>query len=334
MRFGIALPQYGYSLGDSSIDWERVRDWALRAERLGFDSAWLSDHLFLDLSKYGGSDVPQPTMEAFTTLAALAAETSTIRIGCMVACSDLRSPTLVAKMATTIDLISRSRFEIGLGAGWYEREFAAAGISFDPPGERVARLEETVQIVKGLISRSPFHLKGKHLRIEDAWNTPVPSRPTPVWVGGKGDRVVRVAARHADGFNSVWAYTPEDYAKRLAVLDQEMDRIGRPTDEVTRSVGLYTVPGSSEKDALLRWERYMQAAPEGTGGIDFESWRMDKLSGDADRMQERIQAFADLGAQEVILGFGTLPFQIADADGVDLFAEEVLPRFKLIRRSK
>jgi probable F420-dependent oxidoreductase len=329
LRFGLALPQYDYSLGNATIiGWQDVREWATKAEALGFDSVWMSDHLFFDLSKYGGSAEPQGTMEAFTSLAAIAASTQHVRLGCLVVCNDLRSPMVVAKMATTIDLISGGRFELGLGAGWYEREYAAAGITFDPAGQRVGRLEESVQIVKRSITGSDVSFEGKHYSMRGAWNTPKPARPTPVWVGGKGDRVVRVAARHADGYNCVWGWTPESYAGRMRVLDEEIERAGRSPGDVRRSVGLYTLIGKNKRDVEQTWGRYLSSSPEGTAGHELDRWRVDKLAGVPDEICERIDRFADLGVEEVILGFGILPFQIADAPRVELFAEEVISRFR------
>ena len=129
MRFGLALPQYDFSLpGPAGIDWSFVRDWAHHAEALGFDSVWISDHLFLDVARYGGPDQPRGAMECLGTLAALGAATSRLRLGTLVVCNDLRPPAIVAKTAANIDVISGGRLELGIGAGWYERDFKAAGV--------------------------------------------------------------------------------------------------------------------------------------------------------------------------------------------------------------
>src|SRR5438034_103453 len=117
MRVGIALPHYDFSFPDGEpLSWERFLDAALRAEALGFDSLWISDHLFLDLARYGGPDEELGSLEPFTTLAALAALTERVRLGTLVACAPFRHPAHVAKMATTIDLTSGGRFDLGLGA--------------------------------------------------------------------------------------------------------------------------------------------------------------------------------------------------------------------------
>src|SRR5438128_12335819 len=117
MRFGLALPQYGYSLpGGEPITFEACATWARRAEGLGFDSVWLSDHLLYTFSRYGAGSDPIAALEPMTTLAGIAAVTSRVRIGSLVLCARFRHPSLLAKMSTTIDGISGGRFELGLGA--------------------------------------------------------------------------------------------------------------------------------------------------------------------------------------------------------------------------
>jgi probable F420-dependent oxidoreductase len=326
VRFGLALPQYEFSVPDGRAGWSTVRDWALRAEELGFDSVWISDHLFLDLSRYGGDDRRQSAMECFTTIGALAAITSKVRLGVLVVCNDLRAPSLVAKMTATLDVLSGGRIELGLGAGWYEPEYRAAGIPFERPGVRIDRLAEAVQIVSGMLTNETFSFEGKHYRVHEALNLPRPiqkPRP-PVWIGGKGDRVVATAAKFADGYNTVWAWTPEDYGERMRLLDAAAAKAGRDPSSIRRSVGLYCMPGAEERDLQDRWTRYREATPAKVPE-SFPGRVPDKLYGEPDLLLERISKFEALGAEEVILGFGILPFQIADETAVELFAREVIP---------
>jgi probable F420-dependent oxidoreductase len=334
VRFGLALPHYDFSLGTnegSGVGWQRVHGWARRAQDLGFDSIWVSDHLFLDLGKYGGPNRPQGSMECFTTLASLAAETERVRLGSLVACNDLRPPAVVAKMAATLDVLSAGRIDIGLGAGWYEPEYRAAGIPFDPPGVRVGRLAEAVQIVAGMLSSVPFSFEGSHYRVDQAWNLPRPvqSPRPPVWVGGKGDRVAAVAGRYADGFNSCWAWTPEAYAGRIEVVERAARKAGRDPSAVRRSVGLYTLPGTDEADVERRWGRYVAATPPGiAAGLTLDGWRRDKLCGPPEVLAETVGAFAALGVEEIILSFGIVPFQVADPSAPDLFATQMFSQFR------
>lgn len=303
MKFGLALPQYDFSLpGSGSIDWAPIKDWAQKAEDLGFDSVWLSDHLFLDLEHYGGSERKQNAMECFTTLAALAASTRRVKLGSLVACNDLRHPAVLAKTAETIDTISAGRLVLGMGAGWYEPEYQAAGIPFERAGVRIKKLAQAVQKIKGMAGSFP------------------------VIVGGKGDRLVKLAARHADGFNTVWAWTPEDLRKKIELLHSTATAAGRDPKKIYKSVGLYCCLGLDEPQLASRWKAYTEAAPGGSSSAPpFEQWKQDKLAGLPNEIASRIAQFEELGIEEVILGFGLLPFQICDSDSVEDFMREVVP---------
>lgn len=303
MKFGLALPQYDFSLpGSEPIDWARLRDWAQKAENLGFDSVWLSDHLFLDLGRYGGTESRQNAMECFTTLAAVAASTRRVGIGSLVACNDLRHPAVLAKMAETINAISGGRLVLGMGAGWYEPEYKAAGIAFERAGARISKLADAIKTIKGM------------------------SGAIPIIVGGKGDRVVKLAAKHADGFNTVWAWKPEDLRGRIELLNSTAAAAGRDPDKISKSVGLYCCVGIDESQLASRWKAYVQASPLGSSKAPaFEHWRQDKLAGLPDEIAARVSQFEALGVEEVILSFGLLPFQICDPVAVEDFMREVVP---------
>ena len=330
MRLGLALPHYDFSLpGISRIDWPFVRDWAQRAEELGFDSIWVSDHLFLDLSKYGGNEQRYSSLECFACLGALAMCTREVRLGALVVANDLRYPAVVAKMAASLHSLSSGRFELGLGAGWYEPEFQAAGVRFGLPGERIERLGEAVQLIRMMVNNDQSDFDGKHYQLKQAWNLPrlgPDEKPLPVFVGGKGDRVARLAGRYADGFNSVWAWTPEAYAGRIKVLEQAARKAGRDPSTIKKSVGLYALPGRDEAEIQMRWQRYLAGCPPGvSASLDLQTWRQDKLAGTAEYMAETLKAFGRLGVEEVILSFGLLPFQICDASGVEDLIKQVKP---------
>src|SRR5688572_30812933 len=147
MRLGLALPHYDTSFSGRPVSWDQVRETAQVAERAGFDSVWVSDHLFLDWSKYGGPETRQGALECWTTLSALAAATDRVRLGSLTICNDLRSPALLAKMVASLDQLSGGRVDLGLGAGWYEPEYEAAGIDYDEPGTRIRRLREAATII-------------------------------------------------------------------------------------------------------------------------------------------------------------------------------------------
>ncbi len=330
MRIGLALPHYDYSFPDGKpLSWPRLVDAAQRAEALGFDSVWISDHFFLDLARYGGSAVPFGTIEPFTALAALATATERVRLGTLVACAPFRHPAHVAKMATAIDLISGGRFDLGLGAGWYEPEFGAFGYELAPTGDRFAMLEESVEVVAGLFAEGPFTHEGKRFRIDGAYNHPRPDQPggPPIWVGGKGgNRLLRLVARHASGWNTVWKRAVDSFVERAGTLRQLAEAGGRDPGSIRLSIGLYTLVGEDEKDLARRFRTLQRRAPG--GALDEESlddYTRETLTGTPRACLEKLASLASAGAEEFIVGAGCVPFSVADWSMVELVAEALIP---------
>jgi alkanesulfonate monooxygenase SsuD/methylene tetrahydromethanopterin reductase-like flavin-dependent oxidoreductase (luciferase family) len=327
MRIGLALPQYDYSIpGESPLRWETLREHATAADALGFDSLWLSDHLFLDIAKYGGSPEPAGAFEPIATLGALAGEVTRARLGTLVLLEALRPATVLAKALATLDRLTGGRLDVGIGAGWYEPEYAAIGLDFPTPGVRLARLAETVQIVTAMLTPEdgPVVFDGKYHRAAGARNLPpaVQQPRPPVFVGGKGDRLLRVAAEHADGWNTCWVWTPEQYRERLAVLERECERVGRDPASVWRSLGLYALCGEDEADLARRFERLRASTPPGVlDTATLDHWRVGRLVGTVADVQEQAAGWADLGVETLILGAGALPFHVGAPDDVALLAE-------------
>ena len=330
MRIGLALPHYDYSFPDGKpLSWPRLVDAAQRAEALGFDSVWISDHFFLDLARYGGSAAPFGTIEPFTALAALATATERVRLGTLVACAPFRHPAHVAKMATAIDLISGGRFDLGLGAGWYEPEFGAFGYELAPTGDRFAMLEESVEVVAGLFAEGPFTHEGKRFRIDGAYNHPRPDQPggPPIWVGGKGgNRLLRLVARHASGWNTVWKRAVDSFVERAGTLRQLAEAGGRDPGSIRLSIGLYTLVGEDEKDLARRFRTLQRRAPG--GALDEESlddYTRETLTGTPRACLAKLASLASAGAEEFIVGAGCVPFSVADWSMVELVAEALIP---------
>jgi probable F420-dependent oxidoreductase len=330
VRFGLALPHYDFSFPDGRpASWERLRDAAVRAERLGFDSGWISDHFFLTLARYGGDDEPRGSLEPMTSLAALATATSTMRLGTLVL-GPFRHPGLLAKMATVVDLVSGGRFDLGVGAGWYEDEFRAFGYGFESTGDRFALLEETLAALRLLFSEGPSSFDGSHVRLDGAFNHPPPAqRPgPPVWLGAKGGpRSLRMAARHADGWNTVWRWTVEDYAQRVAEARLACEREGRDPATLRLSVGLYALVGTDRADLERRYEALRRWMPGGPLDDEpLERFAAGALVGTVEEAAETVGRFAELGVEEMILSPAALPFAVWDWDQVELLATELLPR--------
>ena len=173
MQLGLALPQYDFSLGiGSPLSWASVLETAERAERAGFDSLWLSDHLVLDLERYGGPAERFGSFEPLVTLAALARAVPRVRLGTLVLCEALRSASLLAKSLATLDHLSGGRLDIGVGAGWYEPDYEAVGMTMPGPGERIDRLRDAVEVLRGLLPGGPFTYDGRAHRANGAVNVP------------------------------------------------------------------------------------------------------------------------------------------------------------------
>jgi probable F420-dependent oxidoreductase len=326
MRLGLALPHYDTSLAGRPVDWPAVARIAQLAERSGFSSVWVSDHLFLDWGKYGGPSTPQGALECWTTLSGLAAVTDRVRLGSLTLCNDLRSPALVAKMAATLDLLSGGRLDIGMGAGWYEPEFRAADIPFDPPGTRIRRLGEAAEIVTRLLEGEELIYKGRYYTIDGALARPGPAqepRP-PLWIGGKGDLLLKTAARVADGWNYSWIGSIDGYRQRAEAADRTCEAAGRPPEGLRRSVGAFVLVGRTEADLRNRFDRVVERTPDGVlAGVSFEEFRRGGLIGTVDEVIDRIGRLTETGVEEVVVAIGALPFQVADEEDVELVGTEI-----------
>jgi len=329
MRIGIALPHYERSFPHGqALSWEALREATLRVEALGFDSAWISDHFLLDLTRYGATG-EMGSVEPFTSLAALSAVTERIRLGTLVACAAFRHPAIVAKMATVIDQVSDGRFELGLGAGWYDAEFAAFGYEFGSVGERFTILEDTVTAVAALFADGPASFDGRTVQLRDAINHPRPVRPggPPIWVGGKGgDRLMRLVAGSAHGWNVVWRVDPAEHAERVRRLHRICQEMGRDPASVRLSVGLYTLVGEDGRDLQARYQQLQEWAPGGSlDGVPLEEFAGDTLTGPPDVCVSRLEAFAANGVEEVIVTPANVPFAIPDWSEVELIAATLIP---------
>lgn len=305
MRFGLALPHYDDSFPSSSdgrtATISGVLEYARRAEALGFDSVWVSDHLFLDLSKYGGPARRLSSPEALAMMTAIASATTRVRIGSLVLCAPFRNARVLAAQAAALDELSGGRIELGIGSGWYEPEFVEAGIPFGTAGARIAHLAEYARTLR------------EH-------------RKQPIWIGGKGGpKIASIVAESADGWNVVWKLTPDDYRARLGVLGAACERAGRDPASVRKSVGFYTLLGTSESDLAARYEKMRAFTPGVLDNVSLDAFADGTLVGTPDVVAGKIKEFEALGVEDVILTLGPSPFSVYDDEQVDLAARELLP---------
>jgi F420-dependent oxidoreductase-like protein len=296
-------------------DYQTQRAVALAAEELGFDAFFRSDH-YLKMGSVSG--LPGPT-DSWATLAALAVETSRIRLGTLVTAATFRLPGPLAITVAQVDQMSGGRVEFGIGTGWFEAEHVAYGIPFPPLGERFDRLEEQLAIITGLWTTpvgQAFSFDGAHYRLADSPGLPKPAqhpRP-PVVLGGTGARrTPRLAARFADEYNV--AFQPvEASAAGFARVREACQAAGRDPASMTYSVAHTVCCGKDEAEFRRR------AAAIGREPADA---RERGIGGTPGEVAAKIAEYAAVGAQRVYLQV----LDLHDLDHLDLLASEVLPQF-------
>jgi alkanesulfonate monooxygenase SsuD/methylene tetrahydromethanopterin reductase-like flavin-dependent oxidoreductase (luciferase family) len=322
MHFGLALPQYDYSIaGTRPLTFDAIVEHARVAKASGATSVWLSDHLFLDVAKYGGPPDREACFDPLVTLGALARLVPDVRLGSLVFCEALRPASVLAKALATLDRISGGRVDIGVGAGWYEPEYEAIDMAMPAPGERLDRLTDALEVLNGLLPGGPFSYDGTHHRATDAWNAPAAvQQPRPrVFVGGKGDRLLRIVAAHADGWNTCWTWTPSEYRERLGVLEEACARIERDPATVWRTLGLYALCGENERDLEQRYARLQEVSPKGVlDRVELADFRKNRLVGTIDEVRAQIAEWNELGVDTIVLGVGSVPFHVSAIDDVEL----------------
>ncbi len=239
MKIGLQVIRFDWP-GSPQNTGKKLREIAEAADKAGFSSLWVMDHLFqIDMAEMGLAP-NDPMLEAYTALGYLAPLTSRVRLGVMVTSALYRHPGYLIKTVTTLDVLSGGRANLGIGAAWYEREAQGLGLPFPPLKERMERLEETLAIAKLMWSGEVKPYNGKHYQLAEPINNPLPlSKPhPPILVGGMGEKkTLRLVARYADACN---LFGPplggiDEIAKKLDVLRHHCDEIGRPYDEIERT---------------------------------------------------------------------------------------------------
>ena len=234
MKVGLTLPQR--AAGGGTTAWVEMERLAHLADEGGADSLWVADHFF-----YRGEDVEIGLHEAFTVLTAVAAVTSRVQVGPLVAATSFRSAGLLAKIAATLDAVSSGRLILGLGCGWHEPEYRAFGYPFD---HRVGRFEEVVSAVRSLLAGERVSVKGRWIELEDAVIVPAPARQVPLLIASNGPRMLDITARLADAWQAAWFGQPDDtFRTQRAALQHACDAAGR-----TRALEIFVgVDATSEE---------------------------------------------------------------------------------------
>jgi probable F420-dependent oxidoreductase len=232
-KIGLFVPHFELPWNGSTLRWAEMAALARRAEEIGFDSFWVPDHLLYRFPQVH----PQGAWDAWSLLAAVAATTERMEIGPLVACTSFRNPTLIAKMADTIDEISGGRLILGLGAGWHEPEYTAFGYPFD---HRVSRFEEALQIITALLRTGHVDFQGTYYTARDCELRPRGPRPAgpPILVGTSGQRMLRLTARYADAWNVDRQNDVAGVQALNARVDQACRDVGRDPASLARVIGI------------------------------------------------------------------------------------------------
>ncbi len=278
MKIGVQLPE---------VEWEvpfpELIEMARDAERVGFDSVWYGDHLIYDLPVG-----PRGPWEAWTTLAALAASTSTIELGPLVASTSFHAPPMLAKQAATVDAISQGRLIVGLGAGWNRREYDAFGFAYD---RRVSRFEEAFTIIRSLLRDGEIDFRGTYYEADRCVLHPRSPRPKgpPLMIGSIGDRMLDITLPHVDAWNMWWSQygnTADGFSREKKRVDALIVSAGRPVGDVQATAAVY-----------VRLEG-------GTGrqmGDYVEGEEIQPLVGSAAELADQLREFEAAGAAHVQL---------------------------------
>jgi F420-dependent oxidoreductase-like protein len=317
MIFGVFAPQ-GWKMElagitDPQEKWATTVRTARLAEELGLDSVWVYDHVH---------NVPVPAhetvFECWTTIAALAASTSTIRLGQMVSCAGYRNPALVAKITSSIDVISGGRLDWGIGAGWYDQEYRAYGYDFPSAADRIRILRETVEIVKLMWAEPDATYEGRHFSVDGAQCDPKPlqSPHPPIWIGGGGEQLtLRVVARFADCSN--FGGKPDEWKAKREILKGHCAAVGRDEDTIRKTWSPEMCIRETEAELVALGSKSLWGQP-------FDDWRESALVGTPEQICEKVQTYLDLGCTGFIPWCSDYP----DTESMDLFATMVIPNFR------
>jgi F420-dependent oxidoreductase-like protein len=305
--------------GQEGVTWSRWLAVAEACERLGFEGLFTSDHY---LSVMGARD--RGSNDAWTILAGLATRTERIRLGTLVSPVTFRHPTVLAKVAATVDRISEGRVDLGIGAGWWEDEHRTHGFPFPPVDERMQMLEEQLEIVHGLLTQDEFSFDGRHYVLRDCAFAfkPVQRPHPPIILGGKGGpRIARLVARWADEFNTT-SGTPQEVRERFERVRAKVDAEGRDQSSLTTSYMTWVYVGADEEELRARVELGRRHDPRAGSFDDFlADISKDCIVGTPERAAERLSEYAAAGVQRFMLNHELFD----DLEMLELLARDVLP---------
>ncbi|MGA3353496.1 MAG: LLM class F420-dependent oxidoreductase [Acidimicrobiales bacterium] len=292
-RFGLQIPNFTFPGVEDGELFEKVDQIAVTAEESGFDSVWVMDH-FYQIPNVGPRT--DPMFEAYTLLGAIAARTRRASLGAMVTGVTYRNPALLAKIVTTLDVISSGRAILGIGAAWNDDEHTGYGFGFPSVPERLERLEEALQICHAMFSEEAPSFAGRYYTIDAALNRPRPIRPEgiPILVGGGGERkTLRLVAKYADACNLFGDLATVRH--KLEVLEAHCEAVGRDPAEITKTRLGTIIVAETTAEAEHKTARMAEAR-----GIDAAALRGFIFVGNPDSICEQVAPFLDAGLDGMI----------------------------------
>ncbi len=320
IRLGLQIPNFTYPGVSADRLFETVAQIAVTAEKSGFDTVMVMDH-FYQLPLLGPPE--NEMFEAYTLLAAIAARTSRVNLGTLVTGVTYRNPALLAKIVSSLDVISGGRAFLGIGAAWHDTEHHALGFDFPPLKERMERLEEALQICQGMFRGERPTVEGKHFQVRDAINSPLPLRPggPPIMVGGQGEKVTfRIAAQYADMLNTTAGL--DEIPRKLEALAGHCQRLGRDFAAINKTPLASLVIGDTMEDAVAKRNAFLAAR-----GLDWDA--LDDatralvgarvVAGDPDTVAEKVRDLLALGLDGFVCNMpadGWIPEAVARAGEV------------------
>ena len=329
MRFGLFVPQ-GWRHDLVNIDpaqqWATMSGIAAHADAGPWESIWVYDH-------FHTVPVPseQATHEAWSLMAAFAATTTRVRLGQMCTCMSYRNPAYLAKVAATIDTISAGRVDMGIGGGWYQHEWEAYGYGFPPIGERLARLDEGVQIMKQAWETGTATLDGAHYQVDGALFYPQPAAKTiPMWIAGGGEKVtLRIAAQYADYTN--FSGIPAEFDHKSALLRDHCAAVGTSFDRIVRSANYNTVIASTEAEVADRLDVIEARVAPFLGPTVTAKFMGEYRDGTAlcvGTPEQVVERLSDMKQRGLGYAIHYFPEAAYDRSGLELFEREVVPALR------
>lgn len=308
MKFGLQHPNFSFD-GEGAEVVEKLRSLAQRAERLGFDSFWVMDH-FHQIQYVGQSK--EPLLEGWTTQAVVAGLTEKIKLGTLVTGIVYRHPSVLAKIGATLDVLSKGRLFMGIGAAWNVEEARAYGIPFPPVGERMRRLEEAAQIIIKMWTEERASFNGKFYQLSDAYCNPKPiqkPRP-PIMIGGSGERrTLKIVAKYGDACNIFGSV--ETLRHKLGVLREHCRSVGRDYNSILKT-----------KLAHVVIDKDREKVTEAIKGLSEDRRREYAIYGTPEEVRKQIEAFRDVEIEYLIVNLEP----DRELQALDLFASEVVKK--------